>query len=75
MTYSLATVGIPADSVPDAKTLLLDDANGGTVTAQMQSASLGRQVLCQNPDGSQSYYTIDASTFRPGLAPTMLKVR
>ena len=25
-----------------------------------QNMRLGAQVLCQNPDGSQSYYTLDA---------------
>ena len=75
MTYSLATVGISASSVPDAKTLLLDDANGGTLGAQAQSMMTGRQVLCQNPDGSQSWYTIVPDQYVPGGTPTMVKVR
>ena len=75
MTYSLKLSGISADSVPDVKTLLLDDANGGTVGAHQQSMMTGRQVLCQNPDGSQSWYTIDPSSYVPGGTPTMIKVR
>ena len=74
MTYSLAISG--TTNGPFApKTLTLDDANGGTLGAQEQSMMTNRQVLCKNPDGSQSYYTIDASRYTPGGTPVMQRVR
>ncbi len=59
-TYSLAIKGQRADSLPSPiKNVVIGDSAaraGGQALAMMN----GTQILCQNPDGSQSWYTLDA---------------
>lgn len=64
MTYSLAATGQPADQQFAVSTLKVGDA-AGLLGSQQLAMSQNTQVLCKNPDGSQSYYTIDAERSTP----------
>ena len=46
----------------------------GAVGAQQGSMMRGNQILCKNPDGSQSYYVIDAERSIPGVSLVMRPV-
>lgn len=60
-TYSQAITGIPAEQAFATKPhLTLPDSACQRVTSMHQSMRLGQQILCQNPDGSQSWYTLDS---------------
>ena len=65
MTYSLAATGQRADQQFAVSTLKVSDT-AGNAGLQQNAMALNSQVLCKNPDGSQSYYTIDASRSTPG---------
>lgn len=57
-TYSLALTGQRADSDFAVATLKVGDSVGaGSHNYVMQQRT---QILCKNPDGSQSFYTVDA---------------
>lgn len=63
-TYSVAQKGQRADSAPAVQNVTLPDSSaraGGMAMAQMQ----GKQMLCKNPDGSFSWYTLDAERSTP----------
>ena len=65
MTYSVAITGALADNknfVP--LTLTMDDAYARPGGQQL-AASTNTGFLCRNPDGSQSYYTLDAERSDP----------
>lgn len=72
-TYSLAAKGLRADYQFAAKPVIAPDSAAGGINAAigqwggpqgaMQS---GKQVLCKNADGSQSWYTYDAERSTPG---------
>ena len=64
-TYSLSVTGQRADQQFAASTLKVGDTVGPD-NLHMQSMRLNTQILCKNPDGSQSYYTIDAERSLPG---------
>ena len=64
-TYSVAQKGQRADSAPAVQNVTLPDSSaraGGQSSALRQ----GTQMLCKNPDGSQSWYTLDAERSTPG---------
>ena len=65
MTYRLAATGQRADQQFAASTLKVSDT-AGNAGLQQYAMALNSQVLCKNPDGSQSYYTIDDSRSTPG---------
>ena len=66
MTYSLAATGRRADETPFAvNTVKIGDA-AGLVPSQNYAMQTGAPVLCKNPDGSESWYTIDAERSLPG---------
>ena len=46
----------------------------GATGAQQGSMARGNQILCKNPDGSQTYYTIDAERSIPGVSLVMRPV-
>ena len=59
MTYSLALTGLRADSQFAVSNVKVGDAalaDGGHNLVMSQNTP----VLCKNPDGSQSWYTLDA---------------
>jgi hypothetical protein len=70
-TYSIAQTGQRADSVPAVQNVTLPDSSatrGGMKLAMRE----GLQMLCKNPDGSQSWYTLDAersTADKPVLRP------
>jgi len=82
-TYSQSITGINAGTVFTPKTVqvgdldaaggALDSLSGGT-GAQQRVTMRGNQILCKNPDGSQSWYTIDAERSVPGVSLVMRPV-
>ncbi len=63
-TYSLSAEGIPSGQIfADAIVDIGDTA--GLLGSQQRAMSLNTQILCKNPDGSQSWYTIDAERSTP----------
>ncbi len=74
-TYSLAINGLRSDQVPQTKTLVISDSNiQGRISSAPTASAFGAawtamrngsQVLCKNPDGSQSWYTYDAERSTP----------
>ena len=64
-TYSLKATGQRADSEFAVATLQVGDS-AGLVGSQANAMQNNTRVLCKNPDGSQSYYTIDAERSLPG---------
>lgn len=65
MTYSLAVKGCRADSLFQVNNVTVSDT-AGLIGGQQGAMQTNAQVLCKNPDGSQSYYTIDAERSLPG---------
>ncbi len=63
-TYSLALKGLPSPGLNNVSNVILPDS-AGRQGSHDNAAATGKQILCKNPDGSQSYYKIDAgrSTF------------
>ena len=64
-TYSLAATGRLSGSLFAVVTEKVGDS-AGLVGSQQLAMAQNTQVLCKNPDGSQSYYTIDAERSLPG---------
>ena len=58
-TYSIGATGQRADSQFAVSTLKVGDT-AGLIGGQQLAMAQGTQILCKNPDGSQSWYTIDA---------------
>lgn len=82
-TYSQSITGINAGarySVPKTVQVGDADAAGNALNAGMNAAAQqgvmqrGNQILCKNPDGSQSWYTIDAERSIPGVSLVMRAV-
>ena len=81
-TYSQSITGVDAGARYNAPaTIQVGDADinanvnqkwapdvAGTVTAR------NNYILCKNPDGSQSYYRIDAERTIPGVSLVMIAV-
>ena len=63
-TYSLAVKGARADSVQAVQNIKVGDTIGadGAYNLSMRNNT---QLLCKNPDGSQTYFTIDAERSTP----------
>ena len=76
-TYSLGSLGVLANQQQAVANVTLPDANcqGGQTRAIGQAATYNTQMLCRNPDLSQSFYTIDATRWRDGQTPVLLAVR
>ena len=58
-TYSLAATGRCADSLFAINKIDIGDT-AGRVSSQAKAMSLNTRILCKNPDGSQSWYMLDA---------------
>ena len=66
MTYSLGATGRRADETTNVvNTVKIGDA-AGLIGSQQNAMQNNAQVLCKNPDGSESWYTIDAERSLPG---------
>lgn len=63
-TYSVAQKGQRADSVPAVQNVTLPDSSA-RAGGMAQAAQLGTQMLCKNPDGSKSWYVLDAERSTP----------
>jgi hypothetical protein len=65
MTYSLKATGKRADETPfEVSNVQIGDV-AGLVGSQQLAMQQNTRVLCKNPDGSQTYYTIDAERSTP----------
>ena len=65
MTYSLKATGKRADETPfEVSNVQIGDA-AGLIGSQQNAMQNNTRVLCKNPDGSQSYFTIDAERSTP----------
>ncbi len=82
-TYSQSLTGINAGArynVPATVRVGDTDAAGNSLNsisdgkAQAGSTMRGNQILCKNPDGSQSWYTIDAERSISGVSLVMRAV-
>ena len=84
-TFSQSLTGINAGTrfTPKAVQVGDLDAAGNVVGsaanvnfngAQQGSMQRGNQILCKNPDGSQSYYRIDAERTIPGVSLVLIAV-
>jgi hypothetical protein len=66
-TYSQSSLGLSAGGLFAVKNLTLSDAQA-SAGGQANAMQNGTAFLCKNPDGSQSYYKLDAerstSTYR-----------
>jgi hypothetical protein len=63
-TYSLAATARHVSYRPVAQTIKVPDTAARPAHIAYHSR-LGNQVLCQNADGSQSYYVFDAERSTP----------
>lgn len=80
-TYSQSVTGINANarySTPSVLRVGDADAAGNAACnsagAEQGSCMRGNQVLCKNPDGSESWYVIDAERSIPGVSLVMRAV-
>lgn len=65
MTYSLAATGKRSDETPfEVSGIKIGDA-AGLIGSQQNAMQNNTRILCKNPDGSQSYYTLDAERSTP----------
>jgi len=80
-TFSQSVTGINANArynVP--KNVQVGDVDmdgsvvGNNAAAQQGAMSTNDWILCKNPDGSQSYYVIDAERSIPGVSLVMRPV-
>ena len=64
-TYSLKATGQRADSDYAVSNVKVGDSVSQSWGDQQNAMQNNMQVLCKNPDGSQSWYTIDAERSTP----------
>lgn len=64
-TYSLGATGQRSGGPFAVNNVKIGDS-AGLSGSQANAMRNGTPILCKNPDGSQSYYTIDASRSTPG---------
>ena len=65
-TYSLAATGRRAHSTASVTNFVKIGDTAGLVGSQANAMQNGTPILCKNPDGGQSWYTIDAERSLPG---------
>ena len=65
MTYSLSVTGVNANQSGTVELVTLSDAQAITPGAMQQAMAQKTYFLCKNPDGSQSYYHLDAARSTP----------
>ena len=66
MTYSLSITGVNANQSGTVKLVTLSDANARAGGQQLAMAQ-GTYFLCKNPDGSSTYYRLDAERSTPSI--------
>lgn len=67
-TYSLAATGHRADELGFVVDNVKIGDSAGLAGSQQSAMATGAQILCKNPDGSQSWFTIDAERSVPGVS-------
>lgn len=72
-TYSLGVAGINAGSEFTPQVITIGDSQA-TAGGQAYNTRLGTQVLCKNPDGSKSWYMVDAERTQLYTAPILKPV-
>lgn len=65
-TYSQSVTGFNAGSPFTVTNIKIGDSACQTQGSEQQAMRNGTQILCQFPDGSTRWCTIDASRSRPG---------
>ena len=65
-TYSLSLTGRPVDSEYATKNLVKVGDSAGPDGVHDGAYQNNTQILCKNPDGSQSWYTLDPVLSTPG---------
>ncbi len=74
-TYSQSVAGINAGArYNTAKTIQVGDSACLSPGDEQNSMQTGTQILCKNPDGSKSWYVIDAERSIPGVQRVMRAV-
>lgn len=74
-TYSQSVTGINAGARYNTpQTIKVGDSACQSIGDEQKSMMTGTQILCKNPDGSQSWYTIDAERSIPGVQRIMRAV-
>ena len=73
MTYSLSITGVDADQRGTIELVTMSDTQAITTSAMQQAMAQNTYILCKNPDGSQSYYRLDAERSTPTV-PVLVAV-
>ena len=63
-TYSQAVTGARTGAPFVVNNTKVGDT-AGTLGGQQAAMATGNQILCKNPDGSQTWYTLDAERSTP----------
>ena len=71
-SYGVAPIGQEASQTLGKARVQISDANA-PFSAQQNLLMTGQSFLCQNPDGSQSNYVLDAERSTP-TSPVLRKV-
>ena len=81
-TFSQGITGVNANGRFGVKTVAVGDTdiagdtcNNVSPRSRDWAQTRGNQILCKNPDGSQSWYTIDTTRPTTGGQLTMLPVK
>lgn len=65
-TYSLAATGRRADETAQVVNNVKIGDTAGLWPSQQAAMRTGAQILCKNPDGSQTWFTLDAERSTQG---------
>lgn len=65
-TFSLSATGRRADQTPAVTNFVKVGDTAGLAGSQAYAMRNGTPIQCKNPDGSISWYTIDAERSLPG---------
>ena len=65
-TYSVSVTAADLGNPQIPKVVTIGDTGGGRHGDRLNSMMLNTPILCLNPDGSQSWYTLDPEHFHDG---------
>ena len=65
-TYSVSVTASDLGNPQQPRVITIGDSGGFCHTQRLQSMRENTPILCKNPDGSQSWYTIDPTHFYMG---------
>ena len=66
-TYSVSVTASDLGNPQAPKVITIGDSGASTHADRQGSMMLNTPILCKNPDGSQSWYTIDPTHFYDGV--------